>query len=194
MQVEDGVNLLILGDMNARMSILEPNIETDANGAMIEEWIGGMDMTHLNRSDKCVGKFTFGRPEGRRSAIDHVLVNNKLNEQFKGMTIDENGEEINISDHNLVRTWFKIGREKPENWKKPKIEYREWYTLEPGALEKMEKEVEKRINSPMSFKSMMAILIISQEKHLKRSKRVPIGKKGGEEILSAPWMDKRGIM
>ena len=36
MQVEDGVNLLVLGDMNARMSILEPNIETDANGAMIE--------------------------------------------------------------------------------------------------------------------------------------------------------------
>ena len=79
-----------------------------------------MDMTHLNRSDKCVGKFTFGRPEGRRSAIDHVLVNNKLNEQFKGMTIDKNGEEINIGDHNLVRTWFKIGREKPENWKNPR--------------------------------------------------------------------------
>ena len=78
MQVEDGVNLLVLGDMNARMSILEPNIETDANGAMIEEWITGMDMTHLNRSDKCVGKFTFGRPEERKSAIDHVIVNSKL--------------------------------------------------------------------------------------------------------------------
>ena len=52
MQVEDGVNLLILGDMNARMSILEPNIETDANGNMIEEWVTGKDMIHLNRSEK----------------------------------------------------------------------------------------------------------------------------------------------
>merc|ERR1712121_329988 len=105
--------------MNARMSILETNIETDANGIMIEEWISGKDMTHLNRTEKCIGKFTFGRPEGRRSAIDHVLVNNKLYEDFKGMTIDENGEEINISDHNLVRSWFKVGREKPGIWNKP---------------------------------------------------------------------------
>ena len=193
MQVEDGVNLLILGDMNARMSILEANIETDANGIMIEEWINGKDMTHLNRTEKCIGKFTFGRPEGRRSAIDHVLVNNKLYEGFKGMTIDENGEEINISDHNLVRSWFKIGREKPGIWNKPKVEYREWYTLEQGALEKMEKEVEKRINGPMSFKGMMAILVVSQEKHLKRTKRVQIGKRG-EDILSAPWIDKIGLM
>ena len=35
MIVEDGVNLIILGDMNARLSILEPSIETDANGRMI---------------------------------------------------------------------------------------------------------------------------------------------------------------
>ena len=68
--------------------------------------------------------------------IDHVIINSRLNEQFKGITIDENGEEINISDHNLVRTWFKIGREKAEDWKKPEMEYRKWYTLEQDALEK----------------------------------------------------------
>ena len=131
-----------------------------------------MDLTHLNRSEKCVGKYTFGRPEGRKSAIDHVMVNTKLNGQFKGITIDENGEEINISDHNLVRTWFKIGREKAGDWKKSETEYRKWYTLEQDALEKMEREVESRINGPMSFKSMMAILVISQERHLKRTRRI----------------------
>ena len=58
----------------------------------------------------------------------------------------------------------------------------------------MEKEVERRITGPMSFKSMMAILVVSQEKHLKKTRRIPIGKKGEEDILSAPWMDKKGIM
>ena len=160
---------------------------------MIEEWVTGKDMIHLNRSEKCIGKYTFGRPEGRRSAIDHVMVNQELNNQFKGMTVDENGEELNISDHNLVRCWFKIGREKPKNWKDYKTEYREWYTLDPKALGEMEKELEKRTRGPMSFKGMMAIIMVAQEKHLKRSKKIQIGKKGKEDIVAAPWMDKKGI-
>ena len=103
MQVEEGMNLVILGDINARLTILEPRIETDVNGNMIEEWITGKDMAHLNRSEKCRGIYTFGRPENRRSAIDHVIVNQKMNNHFKGMRIDENGKELNISDHNLIR-------------------------------------------------------------------------------------------
>ena len=66
--------------------------------------------------------------------------------------------------------------------------------MEQGALEKMEKEVEKKINGPMSFKGMMAILVVSQEKHLKRTKRVQIGKRGGKDILSAPWINKIELM
>ena len=58
----------------------------------------------------------------------------------------------------------------------------------------MEKEVERRMNGPLSFKGMMAVLVVSQEKHLKRTKRVQIGKRGGEDILSAPWIDKKGLM
>merc|ERR1711888_296989 len=151
-------------------------------------WVTGKDMIHLNRSEKCIGKYTFGRPEGRRSAIDHVLENQELNTQFKGMTVEENGEEINISDHNLVRCWFKIGREKPSKWKDYKTEYREWYTLDPKALGEMEKELEKRTKGPMSFKGMMAIIMVAQKKPLKRSKKIQIGKKGKEDIVAASWM------
>ena len=91
---------------------------------MIEEWVNNMDMMHLNRSDKCIGKYTFGKPEGRRSAIDHIVVNTKMNENFKAMRIDENCEEINISDHNLIRSWYKIGRINGTDWKKPSMEVR----------------------------------------------------------------------
>ena len=40
----------------------------------------------------------------------------------------------------------------------------------------------------------MGIVIIAQEKHLKRTRSILIGKKGNEEILSAPWMDRKGRM
>ena len=113
---------------------------------------------------------------------------------FKGMRINENGEEINISDHNLIRAWFKIGRVNGADWKKTETELRKWYTLDQEALENMEKEVENRIRGPISFRGMMGILIISQEKHLKRTRKILIGKKRREEVLSAPWIDRKGIM
>ena len=55
MVVEDDVNLVILGDINARLNILEPEKETDANGQMIEDWVNEKEMVHLNRSNKCIG-------------------------------------------------------------------------------------------------------------------------------------------
>jgi len=55
-----------------------------------------------------------------RSAIDHVLVNNKLMEHFKVMQIDENRDELNISDHNFVKTRFNIGRGEKTTWKQPR--------------------------------------------------------------------------
>ena len=44
----------------------------------------------------------------------------------------------------------------------------------------------------MSFKGMMAIISVTQEKHLKKSKKIQIGEKEKEEILAAPWMDRKG--
>ena len=134
--------------MNARLTVLEPSIETDANGQMIEDWVGNMDLIHLNRSEKCVGRYTFGRPEGRKSAIDHVIVNTKMGECFRGMRVDENAEELNISDHNLIRSWFKVGRERGASWGKTKLEVGTWYSIDEVSLNKMEKDLEKRIRRP----------------------------------------------
>ena len=66
--------------------------------------------------------YIYGEEGGKRSAIDHILVNNKFMEHFKGMYIDENKEELNISDHNLVKSWFNIGGEEKTTWKKPRYE------------------------------------------------------------------------
>ena len=97
-EVEPEVALICLGDKNGRLKRLEPNIETDSNGKMVEEWTGKHNLHHLNLSDKCIGKYTFHNSFGK-SAIDHILVNDRLVEGFKGMFIDEEKELLNISDH-----------------------------------------------------------------------------------------------
>ena len=85
MEVDPDVALVCLGDLNARLKTLEPHIDTDSNGKMVEEWTEKFNLHHLNLSEKCTGVFTFHNNVGRKSAIDHVLVNGKLMEGFQGM-------------------------------------------------------------------------------------------------------------
>ena len=74
--------------------------------------------------------------EEKRSAIDHILVNDRLMERFKGMHIDEDKEELDISDHNLAKARFNIGVQEETTWKKPKYETIEWYKKDPDSLKK----------------------------------------------------------
>ena len=48
MDVEPGVALICLGDINGRLSKLEPHIDTDCNGKMIEDWTINLNLHHLN--------------------------------------------------------------------------------------------------------------------------------------------------
>ena len=45
-EVEPEVSLICLGDFNGRIKTLEPNIETDENGDMIEEWMSKFNLNH----------------------------------------------------------------------------------------------------------------------------------------------------
>jgi len=126
MEVEPGVKLICMGDFNGRMKILETRIESDQNGKMIEEWIN-QGLHHLNQSEKFTGTYRYGTPGKPKSAIDHILVNCEMKEKFSGMSIDEIAEEINMSDHNLLRAWFKIGRGETIKWEKKSYEIRSWY-------------------------------------------------------------------
>ena len=192
MQVKEGTKLIVLGDLNARLRTLEPGVDTDVNGRMIETWVTDKNLIHLNNTDKCEGKYTFGNPGGRRSAIDHILINGETQQNFKGMRVDENKEELNISDHNLLRCWFKLGRTETTKWERKKAETRTWYTHDQEALEKMEKDLENKVRGNMSFKGMMAIVAVTQERHLKKTRKIQVGRKGEEEVLAAPWMDRKG--
>jgi len=86
---------------------------------MLEEWTTNFNLHHLNLTENCIGTYTFNSKKGK-SAIDHILVNNKMYVEYKGMYIDEENI-LNISDHCLVRAWFKLGTNIKTDWKKPKI-------------------------------------------------------------------------
>ena len=76
-EVEPGTSLICLGDFNGRLSRLEPEVMTDINGRMLEDWTVNLDLNHLNITEQCTGTYTFCRKNGK-SAIDHVLVNGTL--------------------------------------------------------------------------------------------------------------------
>ena len=48
MEVDPEVSLICLGDMNGRLKSLEPHIDTDSNGKMVEEWTEQFSLHHLN--------------------------------------------------------------------------------------------------------------------------------------------------
>ena len=78
-----------------------------------------------------------------------------MKEKFKGMNIDENAEEINMSDHNLLRAWFKIGRGETIKWEKKRYEIRTWYRTDEESLKNMKEDLLSRISRYMSFNHMM---------------------------------------
>ena len=92
-------------------------IDTDCNGKMIEDWTINFNLHHLNQTENCIGINTFNSNKGK-SAIDHILVNDKMYGNYKGMHIDEEKILLNISDHCLVRAWFKLGTNIKTKWKK----------------------------------------------------------------------------
>merc|ERR1711913_74938 len=107
MEVDADTELVCLGDMNGRLSRLEPDIKSDENGKMVENWVRNKDMNLLNETEECEGVYTFTSPNGH-SAIDHILTNDTMTRKYQGNFIDEQRSLLNISDHNLVRAWFKL--------------------------------------------------------------------------------------
>ena len=92
---------LVLGDFNGHLRVLEGDRGIDENGKMIVRLMEEFNLQLMNADKRCKGKYTWGRG-GQRSAIDMILVNTEVFGYCGLMTIDEDGLEINFSDHNMV--------------------------------------------------------------------------------------------
>jgi len=155
---------------------------------MVEEWTGKFNLHHLNLSNKCIGKYTFHNSSGK-SAIDHILVNDRMVEGFKGMFIDEEKELLNISDHCLVKAWFNVGPQTRTNWKKTEYKRIEWILKDQDSLEKFERDLLPKIGKKTSFDSLMRKIKSSQNKILKKDKRIRIGLREHKRVTAAEWVD-----
>ena len=65
LEVEPDTSMICLGDFNGRIKTLEPNIETDENGSMLEQWVPKFDLNHLNLTEDCKGTYTFESKNGK---------------------------------------------------------------------------------------------------------------------------------
>ena len=189
MEVEPDVALVCLGDINGRLTRLEPSIATDTNGKMLEEWTLKFDLHHLNLTENCMGTYTFNSNKGR-SAIDHILVNSLLFANYKGMHIDEDKLLLNISDHCMVRAWFRLGtNEEKSNWKKAKTKEIQWIGKDEKSLKKFETAFIPQIGKSTSFKGCMNKIKTTLNSTMRKRKRVKVGKRGRKTILAAEWVD-----
>ena len=100
----DKEGLMIVGDFNGHINLLEQR-KTDYNGQMVMDWMAEYNLTLLNMDERCEGLYTWKRGK-QRSAIDFMLVNRKMYEMFEKMTIDENREKVDLSDHSLMSAEF----------------------------------------------------------------------------------------
>ena len=152
-----------------------------------------LDINHLNITEQCTGTYTFCSKNGR-SAIDHVLVNGTLLENYVGMHIDEDRVMLNISDHSLVRDWFKLGtNSEGTNWKKTNSKVIKWVTREEKSLKKFETAFLPQIGKKISFRKCMGKLKTTLNTTLRKRKKIKVGGKGKNKLLAAEWVDEELI-
>ena len=112
-------------------------------------------------------------------------------EYFRGMYIDENREELNISDHNLVKSWFNIGGEEKTARKKTRYEKIEYYKKDQDSMKKLEEDLMPMIGKKIGFNDLMRKIKISQEIILKVKRRIKVGRRGDTRVLAAEWVDEK---
>ena len=140
--------IVLLGDFNGHLGFIGPQ-DLNCNGRLILELMERFNLVLLNGDDKCKGTITRSQRE-ENSAIDFILVNERMYEDFIEMNIDEDKELFDLSDHCLLRSSFVT--EKTET-KYVKNERNEQYyyklnseELKTDFLNKMEEDINMHIN------------------------------------------------
>merc|ERR1712050_520775 len=150
------------------------------------------DLIHLNAMESCIGRYTFKSQNGK-SAIDHVLVNEIMASRHISMWIDEDKTMLNISDHNLVRIWFKLGNENHNVKKKIPRKRVTWISRNPVNILRCVSNFKARIGKKHNFKSCIEKLKTAVNHTMKKTKVQRLGGKENSFKRAAPWVDKELI-
>ena len=87
------------------------------------------------------------------------------------MHINEDRTLLNISDHCLVRAWFKIGPNSKTNWKKPKVKTITWVRKDEESYEIFRETFRKHIGRNTSFNNFMKKMKMTLDIVLKKVKK-----------------------
>ena len=108
------------------------------------------------------------------------------------MHIVEERAILNISDHNLVRAWFKL---KPDRYKikkrKPKKKIT-WISRKAECLQNCLESFKRKVGRKHSFKGCINKLKTSVEHTMRKSVKKKPGNKN-QSLRAAPWVDKELI-
>ena len=94
---------------------------------------------------------------------------------------------LDISDHCLVRAWFKVGTLQRTNWVKPKYKNINWIKNDEESYEVFKNAFKKLIGKDSSFNKYMRKMKRTVNSVLLRRKRIKLGSKGKKAILAAEW-------
>ncbi|XP_068205230.1 uncharacterized protein PF3D7_1120000-like [Palaemon carinicauda] len=143
-EVEEDQALIIMGDFNGHLGFLGYQEENE-NGKKILEIINNKNLILLNVDEKCKGAYTWERGD-QRSAIDLVLVNKEMYEYFDEMNIDEEKDEVDISDHNLTEVEVSV-KATIENYKKGFWKESMYYKTDEESLREYREELKNNLES-----------------------------------------------
>ena len=193
----EGKGIMILGDFNGHLEMLENERKTDENGRTALRWMTKYNLTLLNADEMCDGLYTRVRiiPEhgiNEKSAIDLVLVNEEMYNWCVNMKIDEEREILRCSDHNLISIGMNI--KTGGNHKKRDTRWVEgtYYRKDEMALAEFREEMTRKWSEKETgtVDEMIEEIIEGADKILAKKFRRRVGE---EKAAEKKWMTREII-
>ena len=142
-KMQEEENWILLGDFNGHLGFIGEQ-EVDGNGRMVFGLMEEYNLVLLNADDRCEGSITRSF-RGEKSAIDFMLVNAKLYENFKSLKIDENKTYYDLSDHCLLETVFRWERQRIQRRNTRQVDAKYYYSVDENLKEKFLEELEREL-------------------------------------------------
>ena len=175
-------------DFNGHLGFIGEQ-EVDSNGRMVLELMERYNLILLNADDRCEGKITRSFRQ-EKSAIDFVLVNEKLYENYKSLRIDEEKEYYDLSDHCMLETFFVWENQRTQS-KKEKIEASYYYSVKDGLRVKFVEEMEgelHRIGGVKGSEDLHNIICRKSDEILKKTIKNKIIMEGSNRKMEPIWI------
>ena len=191
--VHDEEKVILLGDFNGHLGYIGPQA-LNFNGENLLNIMEKWNLILLNGDNECVGEIT--RRQGDiGSTIDFILVNQAMYKYFEKMTVDENKDQFDLSDHCLLEATFKMDIIQKGGNKQRLLE-REFYKtecdiLKAQFLEKTNEDITtiKRRGDRLEMEDLEEILKQNADTILRKSYKTRVRISDNNKKEEPVWMN-----